>query len=115
MFVIRVGKRGSVIWYGPRDVVTLPNALGAPDGLEHDVRAALNRPSTPLMARGRRRDTLRPMKPGTPAHALEALLSLPGAQLMHADVTEASMWSPGRTDARLTGRHVTRESSAVPT
>lgn len=89
MFVVRVGDRGSVIWYGPLDVTVLPNSLSdSTDSSElaSDVEAVLRAPSSPLSARPfGAAAAIPPLRPGTAEHALEALLSLAGAQLMHAD------------------------------
>lgn len=86
MFVVRIGHRGSVIWYGPSDVVVLPNANGQPEGLEADVRAVLSRPSSPLLSTSASAALrVQPMRPGTAGHALESLLTLPDAELMHVD------------------------------
>lgn len=89
MFVVRIGHRGSVIWYGPSDVVVLPNANGQPEGLEADVRAVLSRPSSPLRSTSASTPLrVQPMKPGTAGHALEAVLTLSGAELMHVDAPQ---------------------------
>ena len=102
MFVVRVADRGSVIWYGPMDVTVLPNALADSHHLESEVRAVLRRPSSPLR-RGvaAMRAAVKPLQPGSAEHAMEALLSLTGAELMHADMpAPASVAAARRTQGR---------------
>ena len=115
MFVIRVADRGSVIWYGPMDVTVLPNALADSARLEADVVAVLRRPSSPLR-RGVTgvRAIVRPLQPGTPEHAMEALLSLPGAELMHADMPSApSTVPPSGARRRTPGREPVGSAGAM--
>lgn len=110
MFVVRIGNRGSVIWYGPSDVLVLPNANGQPVGLEADVRDILSRPSSPLrsMTTGMTLG-VQPMKPGSAGHALEALLTLPDAELMHVDAPQAHA-RPTSAPERATARREVRDS-----